>query len=77
MPYGSGPLARQALLRANPWQRCLIGLAMVARGVVLVVLGHVAGALFAITGLLLVARMVRHQWRRRHGEAATAGVESP
>lgn len=31
MPYGTGPLIRQALVTASPWQRYLIGIAMVGR----------------------------------------------
>lgn len=56
MPYGTGPLIRQALLRASPWQRHLIGVAMVGGGAVLVFLGHVAGAVLCFTGLLLLSR---------------------
>jgi hypothetical protein len=35
MPYGSGQVIRQALIQAKPWQRYLIGVVMVADGVVL------------------------------------------
>ncbi len=67
MPYGSGPVIRQALLRATPWQRSLIGAAMVGGGVVFVLFGHVAGVLLAGAGALLLWRMVREGLRGRHG----------
>ncbi len=72
MPYGSGPLIRQALTRATPWQRYLIGVAMVAAGVALVLLGHVAGGLLAVAGVLLLWRMVRYRLRRRQGTRGSA-----
>jgi len=65
MPYGSGPLIREALMRAAPWQRYVIGVAMVAAGVVIVILGHVAGGLLAIAGVLLLWRMVRNRFGGR------------
>ena len=43
MPYGTGPIIRQALTGATPWQRYLIGVAMVVGGVVLVALERVTG----------------------------------
>ncbi|MGH8987496.1 MAG: hypothetical protein ACRDXC_02720 [Acidimicrobiales bacterium] len=52
-------------MRATPWQRSLIGVAMIVGGVLLVLLGHVAGGLLALAGLLLLGRMVRHRLRRR------------
>ena len=67
MPYGSGPLIRQALVRATPWQRYLLAVAMVAGGVALALVGHVAGALLAVGGALVLWRMSRARWRRRHG----------
>lgn len=57
MPYGSGPIIRQALMRATPWQRYLIGVAMVAGGVALVLLGRVTGGLLAVAGFFLLWRM--------------------
>ena len=33
MPYGTGPIIRQAFIGATPWQRYLIGVAMVVVGV--------------------------------------------
>jgi len=56
MPYGSGPLIREALMRAAPWQRYVIGI---------VILGHVAGGLLAIAGVLLLWRMVRNRFGGR------------
>ena len=64
MPYGSGPIIRQALMHATPWQRYLIGVAMVAGGVVLVLLGRVTGGLLAVAGAFLLWRMVRFRLRR-------------
>lgn len=65
MPYGGGLLIRQALQRATPWQRYLIGVSMVAGGVVFVLLGHFAGGVLGIAGLLLLSRLVRYRLRRR------------
>ncbi len=64
MPHGSGQIIQQALLRATPWQRYLIGVLMVAGGVVFVLLGHLAGGALAIAGLLLLSRLVRYRLRR-------------
>lgn len=61
MPYGSGPALRMALVHAKPWQRYLIGLVMVAGGVALVLIGHVAGGLLAVAGVLLLFRMARYR----------------
>lgn len=69
MPYGSGPLIQRALVRGAPWQRSLLGLAMVAAGVALVLLGHVGGGLLAAAGVLVLWRMVRHRLDRRQGTA--------
>ncbi|MHB1987285.1 MAG: hypothetical protein ACYCSF_04785 [Acidimicrobiales bacterium] len=54
MPYGTSPLLRHVLGRASPWQRYLIGAAMVAGGVVLVLIGHLAGGLLSVSGILLL-----------------------
>jgi hypothetical protein len=77
MPYGTGPFVRQALVRATPWQRCLIAVAMVAGGAALVVLGHVAGAALAVAGVLLLGRMVRFRLHRRHATAGAAPEAAP
>ncbi len=66
MPYGMGPIIRQALIHASPWQRYLIGVAMVAGGVGLVLLGHVAGGVLSVAGLLLLWQMVHHRSLRSH-----------
>lgn len=77
MPYGSGPLIRQTLVRAAPWQRYLISVAMVAAGVVLVLVGHVAGGLLAVTGVLLLWRMVRYRFSRsRETRGSAPGARS-
>jgi hypothetical protein len=65
MPYGSGPVLRQSLLHATPWQRALIAVAMIAGGVGLVLVGHVAGAVLSVGGVLLLWRMIHE--RRRSG----------
>ncbi len=75
MPYGSGPVIRQAMQHATPWQRYLIAVAMVVLGVVLVLVGHVAGGLLAVAGVLLLFRMIRYRPRRRQGAAAAATQE--
>ncbi len=78
MPYGSGPLVRQALIRATPWQRSAIGIAMVAFGSLLVLSGHVAGGLLAVAGVLLLGQMVRFRVRRRRETRGSAtGPGSP
>lgn len=64
MPYGSGPLIRQALLQATPWQRYVLGAAMVAGGVVLVLVGHLLGGVLAIAGITLLWRLTRQRLRR-------------
>lgn len=72
MPYGSGQLIRQALFQAKPWQRYLIGVALVAVGVVLVLIRHIAGGLLAVAGVLLLWRMTRYRLRRRRATPASA-----
>jgi uncharacterized membrane protein YiaA len=71
MHYGSGQAIRQAIMVAKPWQRYLIGVAMIAVGVVLVTVGHIAGGLLAVAGVVLLWRMVRHTLRSR---ATTPGL---
>lgn len=72
MPYGMGPIIRQALIQASPWQRYLIGVAMVAGGVGLVLLGHVAGGVLSVAGLLLLWQMFHRRPVRSH-----AGKDRP
>jgi hypothetical protein len=74
MPYGTGPIVRQALIGATPWQRYLIGVAMVVGGIALVALGRVTGGLLAVAGAFLLWRMVRGQLRRPQ---ATPGSSPP
>ena len=69
MPYDSGPIVRQALVRASPWQRYLVGVAMVAGGVALVLLGHVTGGLLAVAGAFLLWRMVARAAAPAPGDA--------
>jgi hypothetical protein len=71
MPHGSGQIIQQALLRATPWQRYLIGVLMVAGGIVFVLLGHLAGGALAIAGLLLLSRLVRYRLRRSQATDGT------
>ena len=66
MPYGSGQVVRQALIHAKPWQRYVIAAVMVVGGAGLVALGHVAGALLAVAGAVLMWRMLRYRIRSRH-----------
>jgi hypothetical protein len=70
MHYGSGQAIQQAIMLAKPWQRYLMGVAMIAIGVVLTIVGHIAGGLVAIAGVLLLWRMVRH---RLHPSPKTSG----
>jgi uncharacterized protein involved in response to NO len=63
MHYGGGQAIRQAIMAAKPWQRYLLGVAMIAVGAVLVTVGHVAGGLLAVAGVILLWRMVRHRLR--------------
>jgi drug/metabolite transporter (DMT)-like permease len=64
MSHGSGPLIRYALAGATPRQRYVIGIAMIAVGVVLVMLGHFAGGLLAVAGVFLLWRMVQSRVHR-------------
>ncbi len=75
MAYGTGPLLRQALLRAKPWQRYLIAVAMIAGGVVLVLLGRVTGALLSVAGLFLLGQMIRYQFAHSRAASSRAGEE--
>ena len=70
MPYGTGPLLGSALAGARPWQRCVICFAMIAGGVLLVVVGHVGGALLSAAGIFLLWRMVRHRPGRPRGRSS-------
>ena len=71
MHYGSGQLVRQTLMHTKPWQRYLIGVVMIVGGVVLVLIGHIAGGLLAVAGVLLLWRMVRNRLRRSGSIAGT------
>ncbi|HUC04945.1 MAG TPA: hypothetical protein VL961_06075 [Acidimicrobiales bacterium] len=74
--YGSGAVLRGALVNAKPWQRYLIAVGMIAAGVILTLLGHVASILLAGAGVLLLVRMLQfryRQWRSpHHADEATA-----
>ncbi len=72
MHYGSGQLIRQTLMHAKPWQRYLIGVVMIVGGVVLVLIGHIAGGLLAVAGVLLLWRMLRYPLRRSSSISGTA-----
>jgi hypothetical protein len=63
MPYGTGVLVRSALVRAKPWQRYIICVAMIVGGAALTVVGHLAGAVLSIGGIVLFSRLLR----ARHG----------
>lgn len=75
MPYGSGQLIRQALVHAKPWQRYVIGIVMVAVGAVLVLIGHIAGGLLSVAGVILLWRMTRYRLRRRSAVPGNAGKD--
>jgi hypothetical protein len=72
MHYGSGQLIRQTLMHAKPRQRYLIGVVMLVGGVVLVLIGHIAGGLLAAGGVLLLWRMARYRLRRSNSISGTA-----
>jgi hypothetical protein len=74
MPYGSGPLIRSALVRAAPWQRYLICIAMIAGGVALVFLGSYGGAVLAVMGGLMLVQMLRFRLRRGRVAQKRAGA---
>jgi hypothetical protein len=69
MPFGSGPVVRQALVKATWWQRALVGAAMLATGVALVLFARLEGALLAATGVLVLWRTARHRVGRDRGAA--------
>ncbi len=77
MPFGSGPLIRQTLVQAQPWQRYAIAIAMVAGGVVLVLLGHIGGGLLAVGGVVLLWRMARYRVHRLQKARRAPGREGP
>jgi hypothetical protein len=76
MPYGSGPAIRLAMLHAKPWQRYLIVVAMIAGGVALVALGHVAGIVLAAVGCLMIWPMIRYRIRSRKEDGPSVNNES-
>lgn len=75
--HGAGPIAQlrlllgQVLIYAKPWQRALIGAALGAVGVALVVFGAaVAGLLLTALGVLLIGRTAYGSLQRlRDGHA--------
>lgn len=74
MPYGSSRVVRQALVHAKPWQRYLIAVAMVVGGAVLVSIGHLAGGLLAVAGVVLLYRMAQYRFgARRDARREEAG----
>jgi len=72
MHDGSGQLIRQALMFAKPWQRYVIGVVMIVIGVVLMLIGHMAGGLLTAGGVYLLWRMIRNRFRRSSSISATA-----
>lgn len=72
MHYGSGQAIRQTIMVANPWQRYLLGVAMIAGGAVLVAIGHIAGGLLAVAGVVLLWRMVQDRLRSRSARPGIA-----
>jgi hypothetical protein len=78
MPFGSGPIIRQSFLRATPLQRTLMGVAMVAGGVALVLLGRVTGGLLAVAGVVLLWRLAATRLgRSRETPSSTAPRRAP
>ncbi|MGH9093266.1 MAG: hypothetical protein ACRDZR_18080 [Acidimicrobiales bacterium] len=73
MPHRAVPLVRQALVRATPRQRALVLVAMVAGGAVLVLLGHVAGAVLAAAGAVLLWRTASRRLHRRRETRGAGG----
>jgi hypothetical protein len=73
MHYGSGQAIRQTIMVAKPWQRYLIGVAMIAVGAVMVAIGHIAGGLLAVAGVVLLWRMIQHRLRPRSATPGAAG----
>jgi O-antigen ligase len=64
MHFGQGPLIQQSLMRARPWQRYAIGAAMIAGGILLLLIGHIGGGVLAAVGAFLLWRLVRSRLRR-------------
>jgi hypothetical protein len=76
MPHGAGPAIRLALVHAKPWQRYVIGVAMIAGGGVLVALGHVAGVVLAGAGCLLMWRLIQYGIRSKRGGRLSGSDDS-
>jgi hypothetical protein len=75
MAYGTGPLLREALVHAKPWQRSLIAVAMIAGGVALVLLGRITGALLSVAGLFLIGQMIRYRFDRGRADSPHGAEE--
>jgi hypothetical protein len=61
MHYGQGPLIQQSLMRARPWQRYAIVAAMIAGGILLLLIGHIGGGALVAGGIFLLWRLVRYR----------------
>ena len=72
MHDGSGQLIRQALMYAKPWQRYVIGVVIIVGGIVLMLIGHIAGGLLTAGGVYLLWRMIRNRFRRSSSMSGTA-----
>ena len=76
MPYGAGMILRTAMGRAKkPWQRVAICVVMIAAGVVLVVVGHVTGALLAVAGVGMLVRLGRAAGTTRRSSTPPVGPD--
>jgi hypothetical protein len=77
MPFGSGIVARHALARATGWQRAALAVGLIVVGGLLIALGHVAGALLGLSGVVVLTRTVRDAVRRRRAVSRGTGPDNP
>ena len=60
-------------MRATPWQRYLICVAMIGGGVALVLVGHYAGGVLSVMGVLMLVRMLHDRLGLRRGAPPRSG----
>jgi len=68
MPYGMQREIRQAFLVAKPWQRYVICILMIAGGVGLAFVGHLAGLVISFVGILMIWKMLAYRLRMGRGQ---------